>query len=383
MDIVIEPAVIMTILIANAFVGVWQENSAEESIEALKKFESSEAVVLRDGEKKVVKRGELVPGDIVYLETGAKVPADARVIDIRSVSLRMNQSMLTGEAVDVSKQVEAITAKTHLVDQDKVNIAFAGTTVSQGCGIGVVILTGANTSMGAIQKSLADAEKVKTPLEEKLDEFAEQLSKVITIICIIVWLINIGHFSDKEHGGPIKGAIYYFKIAIALAVAAIPEGLPAVVTTCLALGTYRMAKKNAIVRSLPSVETLGCTSVICSDKTGTLTTNKMIVTDLMVLGRDNDCNHFHVKGDGFSPEGSILHEEEALILEFPACENCSLNLLAKIATLCNEAVLQYDEGVWNIIGGHTEGALKVLSEKIGIPEEQTKSKETICEVEKH
>jgi len=215
----------------------------------------------------------LVPGDIVKVIIGSNVPADIRLIELNSISFQVEEAPLTGESVSVHKQTEIVTEGDIL--QDQKNMIFSSTIVNYGSATGIVVFTGMKTAIGRVQEQVMEAaeEEEDTPLKKKLDDFGEKLSYLIGVVCLLVWLMNYKNFFDEIHGSPIKGCIHYFKIAIALAVAAIPEGLPAVITTCLALGTRKMAQNNAIVRRLPSVETLGCTTVICSDKTGTLTKN--------------------------------------------------------------------------------------------------------------
>lgn len=234
--------------------------------------------MVRDGQLQKVAASTVVPGDIVHLSVGDKVPADCRLVDIITSSFKVDQSILTGESVSVSKEADYIVKDKAAVKQDQINILFSGTTITIGKAVCVVVQTGEATAIGDIHKSISSQIEERTPLKQALDDFGDQLAKIISIVCIAVWLVNIRHFQDEAFDGNwVKGGIYYFKIAVALAVAAIPEGLAVVITTCLALGTKRMAAQGAIVRKLRSVETLGCTTVICSDKTGTLTTNQMSV----------------------------------------------------------------------------------------------------------
>lgn len=379
----VEPLVILTILILNAVVGVWQESNAERALEALKEMQSEHAKVLRNGIfMSDLPARELVPGDIVELRVGDKVPADMRVALLKTSTFRVEQSSLTGESMAVIKTH-------HQIDHDDVElqakecICFAGTTVVNGSCICIVIATGMATEIGKIQAQIQEAalQEEDTPLKKKLDQFGEWLTIVIGVICLVVWIINYKYFLswDIVDGLPtnikfsFEKCTYYFKIAVALAVAAIPEGLPAVITTCLALGTRKMAQKNAIVRKLPSVETLGCTSVICSDKTGTLTTNQMAVMEMVAFGEHSaSLRDYLVEGTTYDPSVGKVQGLNVLDL--------SLQSLAEIASICNDsgiAAVSNEAGVafanhqFRAIGIPTEAALKVLVEKMGVPDRES------------
>ncbi|KAL6131123.1 PREDICTED: calcium-transporting ATPase, endoplasmic reticulum-type [Fragaria vesca subsp. vesca] len=375
----VEPFVIVLILVLNAIVGVWQESNAEKALEALKQMQSESAKVLRDMYLVPdLPARELVPGDIVELRVGDKVPADMRVAVLKTSTLRVEQSSLTGEAMPVLKSTDPI-----FIDdcelQAKESMVFAGTTVVNGSCLCIVVSTGMNTEIGKIQKQIHEAslEEDDTPLKKKLDEFGSKFTTGIGFACLIVWVMNYKNFISWEmkDGWPVnvrfsfERCTYYFKIAVALAVAAIPEGLPAVITTCLALGTRKMAQKNAIVRKLPSVETLGCTSVICSDKTGTLTTNQMSVTEFFTLGGKTTASRMiHVQGTTYDPkDGGIVDW---------TCFNMDANMqaMAEICAVCNDAGIYFDGQLFRATGLPTEAALKVLVEKMGVPDIKARNK---------
>ncbi|KAG8720021.1 hypothetical protein FRC08_001380 [Ceratobasidium sp. 394] len=364
----VEPAVILLILVANAAVGVIQETKAERAIDALKEYSPDEAKVLRDGRVSKIHASDLVPGDVISISVGDKIPADCRVIAIHSSSFRIDQAILTGESESVSKSIE--TVNDHgAVKQDMTNMVFSGTTVVNGSAQAIVVHTGEQTAIGDIHRSISSQISEKTPLKRKLDDFGDMLAKVITVICVLVWLVNVRHFGDPSHHSVLQGAVYYFKIAVALAVAAIPEGLAAVITACLALGTKKMAQKNAIVRNLPSVETLGCTNVICSDKTGTLTTGQMSVARFLVIDNTSGSPaEYTVQGTTFAPTGAIS-TLKGQVVSGSELQTESIIRLAEISALCNDAKIVYNEekATYTNVGEPTEAALRALVEKIGSP----------------
>lgn len=358
----VEPMVIFLILVANATVGVLQERNADQSIQALRAYAPEQAIVTRGGQTERVNANELVPGDIVSLSTGDRVPADCRLISMQSTQLSVDQAILTGESESVHKQLDEV-QDAQAVKQDMTNMLFSGTSIVSGTGQAVVVLTGANTAIGHIHSEISEESDEKTPLQQKLDDFGDLLARAIMVICILVWVVNIRNFSDPVHQGWLRGAMYYFKIAVALAVAAIPEGLAAVITACLALGTQKMARKHAIVRHLPSVETLGSTNVICSDKTGTLTTNQMSVSRMMLAGSRDE---YTVTGATFAPEGEVCHAADGTPAEGLNRADSAVQVLAETASVCNDAKLVVDaHGRHAALGQATEAALKTLVEKIG------------------
>ncbi|KAG2616040.1 calcium-transporting ATPase 1, endoplasmic reticulum-type-like [Panicum virgatum] len=368
----VEPLVIFIILVVNAAVGIWQETNAEKALEALREIQSDHAAVLRGGEwLPALPARDLVPGDVVQLRVGDKVPADMRVVRLVTSTLRVEQGSLTGETASVNKTSHAVPVEDADI-QAKECMVFAGTTVVNGSALCIVVHTGMSTEIGKIHKQIHEAsqEDDDTPLKKKLNEFGEALTKIIGLICALVWLINVKYFLTFELDGWVPRNIrfsfekctYYFEIAVALAVAAIPEGLPAVITTCLALGTRKMAAKNALVRKLPSVETLGCTTVICSDKTGTLTTNQMSVAKLVAIGDSSgEVRSFKVEGTTYDPQDGKIHNWPAGSIDV------NLETIAKVAAVCNDASVAHSSHQYVATGMPTEAALKVLVEKMGLP----------------
>lgn len=358
---VVDAGIIVAIVIVNAILSLYQEGKAEEAIAALQKMSSPKAKVVRDGQQMEVDSTELVPGDYIILETGDIVPADLRLVD--SKNLKIDESSLTGESVPVDKDGEKIyDGKMEIGDRE--NIAYGSTIVSYGRGSGIVIETGANSEIGRIATSISMVDREETPLQKKLAGLSKTLGILVIVVCVVVLGVGLVYKHDF---------LEMFMTAISLAVAAVPEGLPAIVTIVLSLGMGKMAEKNAIVKKLLAVETLGTTTVICSDKTGTLTQNEMTVTKAFVTGKV-----LEVTGTGYAPEGDIILDDEKVAFN----EMPDLGLLSSIAGLTNDAKLICEnEELYSIIGDPTEGALLTFAEKQGLHiEDLNKDYERISEI---
>ena len=340
----VDASVIFGVVLINAAIGFVQESRAERALEALVGMARTRATVIRGGRKLAIDSQELVPGDLVLLESGDKVPADLRLVSVRE--LRADESTLTGESAPVAKSDRILPRETVVADRE--NLAFAGTLVSGGRGAGVVMSTGGDTELGRIHRLVGESGGVETPLTRRIALFSKRISIVIVALAAFTFTIGVAR------GEPVSDM---FVAAVALAVGAIPEGLPAAVTITLAIGVSRMARRRAIVRKLPAVETLGSTTVICSDKTGTLTENQMTVQAIVAGGEA-----FAVEGAGYAPLGAILRHEHAVdSTEWPALREC-----LAAGALCNDARLREREGRHEVVGDPTEAALLVAARKGGL-----------------
>lgn len=340
----VDAAVIFGVVFVNAIVGFVQESRAEAALDALASMMMTEAKVRRDGQTLRIPSEEIVPGDVVLLESGDKVPADLRLTKVRE--LRIDESALTGESLPVEKVDHVLPSET--VVSDRKNMAFSGTFVTYGQGTGVVVSTGVETELGRIHQLMGETTQLDTPLTQKLASFSKVLTVAILGLAALTFLLGLWRGQEAKD---------IFMAAVALAVGAIPEGLPAAVTITLAIGVSRMAKRNAIIRKLPAVETLGSTTVICSDKTGTLTKNEMTVQALWVGQRS-----FEVDGAGYEPVGEIREEGSRQLSALPA----GVIELLTAGILCNDAQHVERDGRWTIIGDPTEGALLVAARKAGL-----------------
>lgn len=343
----VDSGVILGVVLVNAFIGFLQESKALSAIAALARVMISEATVLRAGEKKRISTSELVPGDVVLLQSGDKVPADLRLF--RSRELQIDESALTGESVPVEKCADVLERDSVLVDRK--NMAYASTLVTYGTSAGVVTATGDKTEIGRISELISSAEILATPLTRKIARFSHILLYVILVLAAVTFTIGI-----------VRGekSVDMFMAAVALAVGAIPEGLPAAMTITLAIGVSRMAKRHAIIRKLPAVETLGSTTVICSDKTGTLTQNQMTVQEV-VAGNE----HITVSGVGYGPDGILSRFGK----KFDPRSNTALCECLKAGLLCNDSRLTETEEGWRVEGDPTEGALIASARKAGFSPE--------------
>jgi magnesium-transporting ATPase (P-type) len=339
----VDAAIIFGVVILNALLGFIQEGKAEKALESIRNMLSAEARTVRGGETRMIAAEQLVPGDIVLLESGDKIPADLRLVDANN--LRTEEAALTGESVPADKSTNPVSTNATVGDREC--MAFSGTMVVSGRAKGVVVATGSETELGRINAMLAGVSAIETPLLRQIKKFGYAITAVIAVVGAVVF----------AYGKWVKGMdfVELFQAVVGIAVSVIPEGLPAIITITLAIGVQRMAQRNAIIRRLPAVETLGSVSRICSDKTGTLT-----LMEMMVVSAVTAQSAYEVTGNGYSPEGEVKKNGK------PAGKDPVLELIGRVSTLCNDAELFEQEGVWKVEGDPTEGALYPFASKLGM-----------------
>ena len=352
LDLWVDASIIFGVVILNALLGFIQEGKAEKALESIRNMLSAEARTLRGGETRMIPAEELVPGDIVLLESGDKIPADLRLVDAKN--LRTEEAALTGESVPADKSTETVSANATVGDREC--MAFSGTMVVSGRATGVVVATSSETELGRINQLLAAVSALETLLLRQIKKFGYAITAVIAVIGALVF----------AYGKWVKGMdfVELFQAVVGIAVSVIPEGLPAIITITLAIGVQRMAQRNAIIRRLPAVETLGSVSRICSDKTGTLTLMEMMVVSAVTAE-----SAYQVTGDGYAPKGEVKKDGQ------PASNEPVLDLMGRVSMLCNDAELFEEDGAWKVEGDPTEGALYPFATKLGLDRqaEQTSS----------
>jgi magnesium-transporting ATPase (P-type) len=346
----LDASIILAVVVLNALLGFFQEGKAEKALDSIRNMLSAEARTVRGGETRLVPSEDLVPGDIVLLESGDKIPADLRLIDVKN--LRTEEAALTGESVPIDKTTERVAERATVGDRE--GMAFSGTLVASGRGTGIVVATGDTTELGRINQMMAAVSALETPLLRQIKKFGYAITAVIGVVSVIVFA-----FGRWVREMPF---VEIFQAVVSIAVSVIPEGLPALITVTLAIGVQRMAQRNAIIRRLPAVETLGSVSRICSDKTGTLT-----LMEMMVVSAVTGEAVYGITGQGYAAAGQILKDGK------PADKDPVLTLMGRVSMLCNDAELLEQDGVWKVEGDPTEGALYPFAAKIGLDRQTEQS----------
>ncbi len=339
----VDAAIIFAVVVLNGLLGFIQEGKAEKALDSIRNMLSAEARTMRAGETRMLPADQLVPGDVVLLESGDKIPADLRLVEAKN--LRTEEAALTGESVPAEKNTDTVPENSTV--GDRACMAFSGTMVVSGRATGVVVTTGSKTELGRINQLLADVSPLETPLLRQIKKFGYAITAAIGVISVLIFSYGhwLGHMSFVE----------LFQAVVGIAVSLIPEGLPALITITLAIGVQRMAQRNAIIRRLPAVETLGSVSRICSDKTGTLTLMEMMVVSAVTADSE-----YQVTGDGYAPQGDVKKNGK------PAGDASVLALMGRVSMLCNDAELFREEGAWKVEGDPTEGALYPFATKLGV-----------------